>query len=134
MMRPGSGRYTALNSHTMRVLNAAKHVEEAWAWVKWTCGKDYAVHRVLAGNGGPVGHPDVWRHEQVLREIPEWKDWADIMDKDKPNHVPANLRGQEVEAAFDKHTGAIWRGEIGPADGIKQTTAAVQEVLRQSRI
>jgi hypothetical protein len=46
------------------------------------------------------------------------------------NSIPANLRGQELEAAFDQHTGAIWRGELGPADGIKQATAAVQEVLR----
>jgi ABC-type glycerol-3-phosphate transport system substrate-binding protein len=127
---PGGEKGTMLNSHTMGVVKTTKHQDEAWAWVKWSCGRDYSVHRVLAGNGGPTGRPDAWRNEQVLREIPEWKDWADLMDRARPNHIPANLRGQELEAAFDQHTGAIWRGELGPADGIKQTTAAVQEVLR----
>jgi multiple sugar transport system substrate-binding protein len=127
---PGGEKGTMLNSHTMGVVKTSKHPDEAWAWVKWSCGRDYSVHRVLSGNGGPAGRPDAWRNEQVLREIPEWKDWADLMDRARPNHIPANLRGQELEAAFDQHTGAIWRGELGPADGIKQTTAAVQEVLR----
>ena len=130
---PGGERGTMLNSHTMGVVKATKHPDEAWAWVKWSCGRDYSVQRVLAGNGGPTGRPDAWRDAQVLREIPEWKDWADLMDRARPNHVPANLRGQELEAAFDQHTGVIWRGELGPADGIKQTAAAVQEVLRLPR-
>lgn len=128
---PTGERGSMLNSHTMGVTKTTKYPEEAWAWVKWTCGKDYAIHRVLAGNGGPVGRPDVWRNEQVLREIPEWKEWADLMDKAKPNYVPANLRGQDVEEAFDTHMGRVWRGEIAPADGVKQATVAVQEVLRQ---
>jgi multiple sugar transport system substrate-binding protein len=131
---PGGIRGSMLNSHTMGVIKTTKHAEEAWAWVKWSCGTEYAVQRVLVANGAPGGRPAAWRDERVLREIPEWKDWADAMDKAEPNHVPANLRGQEVEAAFDQHMGAIWRGEIGPVDGIKQATAAVQEVLRQPSI
>ncbi len=131
---PRGERGSMINTHTMGVTRPTKHVEEAWAWVKWSCGKDFAIHRILSGAGGPVGRPDVWRNEQVLRDIPEWKDWLEIMDKARPNHVPANLRGQDVEDAFDKHLGAVWRGEIGPADGIKRAVTAIQEVLRQPRI
>lgn len=128
---PQGERGSLLNTHTMGVTRTSKHPEAAWTWVSWSCGREYAVHRVLSGNGGPVGRPDVWRHEQVLREIPEWKDWADLMDRARPNHVPANLRGQDLEAALDTHLGNVWRGAVSPADGIKQAVAAVQEVLRQ---
>ena len=123
-----------VNTHTMGVTRTTKHANEAWAWVKWSCGRDFAVDRIMSGNGGPVGRPDVWRNEQVLRDIPEWKDWTEVMDKAMPNHIPANLRGQEVEEALDKHLGSVWLGDVGPADGIKRAVTAINEILRQPRL
>jgi multiple sugar transport system substrate-binding protein len=128
---PRGERGSILNSHTMGVTSTTKKAEEAWAWVKWSCSKDFAVHRILSGNGGPVGRPDVWRNDQVLRDIPEWKDWIELMDTAKPNHIPANLRGQDVEEALNKHLTTVWRGELAPADGIKQAVIAINEILRQ---
>lgn len=131
---PRGERGTMVNTHTMGVTRTTKHVDEAWAWVKWSCGKDFAVDRIMSGNGGPVGRPDVWKNEQVLRDIPEWKDWTEVMDKAMPNYIPANLRGQDVEEALDKHLGSVWLGEVGPADGIKQAVTAINEILRQPRL
>jgi ABC-type glycerol-3-phosphate transport system substrate-binding protein len=122
-----------LNSHTMGVTRTTKAVEEAWAWVKWSCGRDFAVDRLVSGAGGPVGRPDVWRNDQVLRTIPELRDWADLMERARPNHIPANLRGQEIEETMDRNLNAVWRGQVGPTDGIKQTVTEIQQVLNLPR-
>jgi multiple sugar transport system substrate-binding protein len=128
---PAGKRGTILVSHTMGVTAATKSVDEAWAWTRWSCGKDFAVHRLLSGNGGPGGRPDIWKNEQVIKEIAGWQNWISLMDDVQPHYVPANLRGQEVEDALNKQLNAIWKGEVAPADGVKLAVAGVNEVLRQ---
>ncbi|MDQ3700610.1 MAG: extracellular solute-binding protein [Chloroflexota bacterium] len=128
---PSGKRGSILVSHTMGVTSATKHVPEAWAWTKWACSKDFGVHRVLTGNGGPGGRPDIWKNEQLHKEVAGWQNWVGLMDEVMPHHIPANLRGQEVEDALNKQLNAVWRGEVAPADGVKQAVSAVNEVLRQ---
>ena len=128
---PKGERGTVLNSHTMGVTSTTKHKEEAWAWVKFSSSKEFSVDRITTGNGGPNGRHDVWRNERLLKEIPDWKDWADLMDKAKIQHVPANLRGQDMEDALNRSLNAIWNGMISPADGVKQAVTAINEILKQ---
>ena len=128
---PTGKRGTIHVSHTMGVTSSTKNVEEAWAWTRWSCSKDFGVHRVISGNGGPGGRPDIWKNEQLLKDVPGWGNWVSLMDDVMPQHNPANLRGQEIEDALNPRLNAIWRGEVAPADGVKQAVAAINEVLRQ---
>jgi len=128
---PTGKRGTILVSHTMGVTSATKNVDEAWAWTKWSCSKDFGVHRVISGNGGPGGRQDIWKNEQLLKDVAGWQNWVSLMDDVAPHYVPVNLRGQDVEDALNKQLTAIWSGQVAPADGIKQAVSAVNEVLRQ---
>ena len=129
---PGGERGTMLNSHTMGVVKATKHPDEAWAWVKWSSGRTTRCSGCSPATGARRAAGRVARRAGAARD-PGVEGLGRPDGPGPPNHVPANLRGQELEAAFDQHTGAIWRGELGPADGIKQTAPAVQEVLRLPR-
>lgn len=131
---PRGTRGSMLTTHTMSVVAKTRHVDEAWAWAKWSCSRDFVLHRVASGNGAPVGRSDVWHDDRVKREYPdpEWSSWAELMQEAIPNYAPANLRGKDVEDTLDEQLGLVWQGKVGPADGIKQTVAAMQEVLRRT--
>jgi ABC-type glycerol-3-phosphate transport system substrate-binding protein len=128
---PTGKRGTILVSHTMGVTSSTKLKDEAWAWTKWSCSKDFGVHRVISGNGGPGGRQDIWKNEQLLKDVVGWQNWVGLMDDVMPHYIPANLKGQEVEDALNKQLNAIWRGEMNPADGVKQAVSAINEVLKQ---
>jgi multiple sugar transport system substrate-binding protein len=128
---PTGKRGSILVSHTMGVTTSTKYVDEAWAWTKWSCSKEFGVHRVISGNGGPGGRQDIWKNDQLLKDVVGWQNWVGLMDDVMPHYIPANLRGQEVEDALNKQLNSIWRGEVAPADGVKQAVGAINEVLRQ---
>jgi multiple sugar transport system substrate-binding protein len=128
---PTGKRGTILVSHTMGVTSSTKLKDEAWAWTKWSCSKDFGVHRVLSGNGGPGGRQDIWKNDQLIKDVVGWQNWISLMDDVAPHYIPANLKGQDVEDALNKQLNSIWRGEVNPADGVKQAVSAINEILKQ---
>lgn len=121
-----------LNQHMMSVAAASQHKDAAWEWVKWTCSADFSKTRALQGLGGPVGMPAVWHDEELLSAFPAWTEWADIMDNVGPNYTAANLRGKEVEDAFNQGVSAIMVQEVGVEEGLINIKDAVQAILDKS--
>ena len=113
----------------MSVAAASKHVEEAWAYVKWTTSREFSKMRALEGLGGPTGMPSVWHDPDILAKIPEWEEWAKIMDRVGPNYIAANLRGRELEDAFNNGMQEIWLNKIGVDEGVSKVAKAIQDVL-----
>lgn len=127
-----AGHGSMLNQHMMSVAAASKHKEAAWEWVKWTCSAEFSKTRALQGLGGPVGMPSVWHDEELLTSFPAWREWADIMDNVGPNYNAANLRGKEVEDAFNQGISAIMVQDITVEEGLLKIKDDVQEILDKS--
>jgi sn-glycerol 3-phosphate transport system substrate-binding protein len=128
---PG-GRGSMLNQHMMSVAMASEHPAPAWEWVKWTCSAEFSKTRALAQGGGPVGIPEVWHDEELLAKYPAWREWAAVMDEVGPNYNAANLRGKEVEDAFNQGASAIMTEEMGVEEGLVNITTEVQKILDKS--
>jgi ABC-type glycerol-3-phosphate transport system substrate-binding protein len=130
MLPPGPvARGSMLNQHMMSVAAASQHGQAAWEWVKWTCSAEFSIERALAGKGGPVGIPEVWHHEEILNMFPSWREWAAVMDEVGPNYTAANLRGKELEDAFNQGVSAIMVQEVGVEEGFERLISACQEIL-----
>jgi len=127
---PGpKGRGSLLNQHMMSVAAASKSVEEAWAYVKWACSRELVKIGCLEGKRGPVGMASIYHDPDILAKIPEWEEWARIMDNVGPNYIAANLRGREMEDAFNNGIQEIWLNKIGVDEGVSKVAKAVQDVL-----
>lgn len=124
-----AGHGSMLNQHMMSVAAASQHKDAAWEWVKWTCSAEFSKTRALQGLGGPVGIPEVWHDEELLTAFPAWGAWADIMDNVGPNYTAANLRGKEVEDAFNQGVSAIMVQEVEVEEGLVNVKDAVQAIL-----
>lgn len=130
MIPPGpAGRGSLLNQHMMSVASAAVHPEGAWEFVKWTCSRKFSLDRCLQALGGPVGMVSVWHSTEILKEFPVYAEWASVMDEVGPNYTAANLRGKELEDAFNQNIAAIMVQEVGVAEGLDRVRAECQKVL-----
>ena len=127
-----AGHGSMLNQHMMSVAAASQHKDAAWEWVKWTCSADFSKTRALQGLGGPVGMESVWHDEELLAAFPAWQEWAQIMDDVGPNYNAANLRGKEVEDAFNQGVTAIMVQEVAVEEGLVNIAEAVQTILDKS--
>jgi ABC-type glycerol-3-phosphate transport system substrate-binding protein len=128
---PG-GRGSMLNQHMFSVAIASQHPAQAWAWVKWICSAEFSKTRALADSGGPIGMPEVWHDKELLAQYPVWREWAKVMDEVGPNYTAANLRGQEVEDAFNQGASAIMTQAVGVQEGLQKITKEVQKILDKS--
>ena len=124
-----AGHGSMLNQHMMSAASASEHKDAAWEWVKWTCSADFSKTRALQGLGGPVGMEKVWHDEDLLAAFPAWEEWARIMDDVGPNYNAANLRGKEVEDAFNQGVTAIMVQEVDVEQGLVNIVEAVQDIL-----
>jgi ABC-type glycerol-3-phosphate transport system substrate-binding protein len=111
---------------------ASKHPAEGWEWVKWTCSAEFSKTRALAKGGGPIGMASVWHDEELLTKYPPWREWAAVMDEVGPNYNAANLRGKEVEDAFNQGASAIMTEEMSVEEGLSSITKEVQKILDKS--
>ena len=121
-----------LNQHMFSVAMASKHPAPAWEWVKWTCSAEFSKTRAMASGGGPVGIASVWHDEELLTKYPPLREWAAVMDVVGPNYNAANLRGKEVEDAFNQGASAIMTQEMGVEEGLVSITTEVQKILDKS--
>ena len=121
-----------LNQHMFSVAMASKHPEQAWEWVKYACSAEFSKTRAMARGGGPVGIQEVWHDEELLTKCPAWREWAAVMDEVGPNYNAANLRGKEVEDAFNQGASTIMTEEMGVEEGLVSITKEVQKILDES--
>ena len=130
MLPPGpAGRGSMLNQHMYSVAMASDHPEAAWELVKWHCGAETARERMMIGLCAPPGMPSLWHDEEWLSKYPCEQPWSEIFDNVGPNYTAANLRGKEVEDAFNQGVQAIMSQAVGIEEGLENLTEEIQKVL-----
>lgn len=127
---PEGDRRTMLNEHTLGLFQKSKNPQAAWEVLKWACGEEMCVRRVLDGMGGPNGQSTVWNNAEIIAKFPTYKLVADIMGRVEPDWRCANFRGEDVGPAFNQPVQAVLANEKTPEEAVPEIVAAVNEALQ----
>jgi ABC-type glycerol-3-phosphate transport system substrate-binding protein len=126
---PTGERRTMLNEHTLGVFYKSQNPWGAWELVKWACGEDMCVRRVLDGMGGPNAQKASWNADEIVKRHPTYKLIGEIMDKVEPDWRVANFRGEEVLTPLTQYYAGIEADEISPQEAVQKIVDETQIAL-----
>lgn len=126
---PTGEKRTMLNEHTLGIFQASKNPQGAWEVLKWACGEDMCVRRVLDGMGGPNAQKMSWNSPKIIEAHPTYELIGEIMDKVEPDWRCANFRGEDVGTPISQYHSAVEANELSPEEAVGKITAEVQQAL-----
>lgn len=126
---PTGDRRTMLNEHTLGIFYKAPNPQGAWEVLKWACGEDMCIRRVLDGMGGPNAQKMSWESPKILTKHPAYKIVAEIMNKVEPDWRCANFRGEDVGLPVGQYHSGVEAAELTPKEAVQKITDEVNKAL-----
>jgi ABC-type glycerol-3-phosphate transport system substrate-binding protein len=126
---PTGERRTMLNEHTLGIFYKSQNPWGAWEVVKWACGEDMCVRRVLDGMGGPNAQKRSWNDPEIIKRFPTYKLVGEIMDIVEPDWRVANFRGEEVGTPLSQYHTAVEANEMTPEEAVAKILDETQAAM-----
>ena len=126
---PTGKRRTMLNEHTLGIFFKAPNPQGAWEVLKWACGEDMCVRRVLEGMGGPNAQKRSWNDPEIIARHPTYKLIAEIMEIVEPDWRCANFRGEDVGLPVSQYHSAVEANEMTAEEAAAKITEGVNKAL-----
>jgi len=125
---PTGKKRTMLNEHTLGIFYKSQNPWGAWEVLKWACGEDMCVRRVLDAMGGPNAQKKSWTDAKIIEKYPTYKLVGEIMDKVEPDWRVANFR-EETLVPFTQYHGAVEAKELTPKEAAQKITTETQAAM-----
>jgi multiple sugar transport system substrate-binding protein len=109
----------------------AKHPEAVWRYLEWLGSHWYGVEAFMQGFTGPGGRRDTWGDPEVIKRWPLAKEIAGALETAEAEEVPANLRFQEVNAAYGAQVGEMLLNRMTPDECAERIKREVDDIMSQ---
>lgn len=102
VVKKGDKRRTMLNEHVNGVAESrfCLHPQEAFEYLKWISGKEFAIQGIASGLGAPIARQDFWEDPRLYKISPNHMLLKDLMLNIEPDFLVANWRGDQFETVF----------------------------------